>query len=389
MYKPEQFLINEIAPELVRRGHSVTVLTGLPNYPEGFVLKEYRFFKNRNEVTEGVKIKRCFEIGRRNSKVFLILNYLSYAISASIKILFIRERFDVVFSYQLSPVTMVYPAIIYKLIKHVKILLYCLDIWPESAQAHVNSDEGKLYKIISKLSKSIYNKCDKIAVTSEPFIEYLEGINGVSRGKMCYIPQHADPKLLDFDLVAEDNGVADFMFAGNIGYGQNLETIIKAVGQLREKDGFIVHIVGDGSRTLFLKELARQEGVEDKIIFHGRFSNSEMLKFYKMADALLITLRGNNFVGMTMPGKLQTYMTTGKPIFGAINGAANKIITEADCGACVNSGDYQGLAVLLRDYIDNPQKYDKCGRNAKEYFKKNFIKEIYINSLENELLKLV
>jgi hypothetical protein len=66
-YFPEHFLINEIAPEFVKQGHTVTVLTGLPNYPSGKVEKEYKWFKNRKQTIDGVNVVRCLEIGRRNS----------------------------------------------------------------------------------------------------------------------------------------------------------------------------------------------------------------------------------------------------------------------------------------------------------------------------------
>lgn len=388
-YYPEPFRISEICAELVQNGNEVTVITGLPNYPEGKILKEYKFFRKRKEIKDGVTIKRSWEIGRRRGKIFLILNYISYAISASFRALFMREKYDVVFSYQLSPITMVYPAIVYATNKKVPLFLYCLDIWPESAKAHVNNDQGKLYGYVKKISRKIYNQCDKIAVTSEPFIEYLEKTNNVEHSKICYIPQHAESKLLNCDLAAEKDDVIKFMYAGNLGKGQNIETIIKAVGVLNRRNDFLVHIVGDGSNLEVLRDLAQREKVSDKILFHGRHPEEEMYKYFKIADALLITLRGNNFVSHTMPGKLQSYMTTGKPIFGAINGAAQEVVKAAQCGACVSSGDYFGLAKLMEDYINNPGKYEKCGQNAKEYFLNNFTKDIFMGRLQSEFNKIL
>ena len=119
--------------------------------------------------------------------------------------------------------------------------------------------------------------------------------------------------------------------------------------------------------------------------FYGNQKREDMPRFYKMADALLITLRGNNEVGDTMPGKLQMYMTTGKPIFGAINGAANEVIKEARCGSCVKAGDYEGLAKLMKLYIEQPSDFEHCGQNARDYFLKHFTLDIYMDGLEKEL----
>lgn len=113
-YSPEPFRISDICETLVKHGHEVTVLTGLPNYPEGHVLDDYRHGKKRNEVINGVKVIRTFEIGRGNSHLRLFLNYASFAISASLKAFFMKEEFDVIFANQLSPVMMAIPAMVYK-----------------------------------------------------------------------------------------------------------------------------------------------------------------------------------------------------------------------------------------------------------------------------------
>ena len=92
------------------------------------------------------------------------------------------------------------------------------------------------------------------------------------------------------------------MFAGNLGAGQTLDVIINAANLLKDRCDFKVHFVGDGSQMPILQSLTKEKGLENKIVFHGRHSISEMDKYYKMADVLLITLRGNNFVGNNNAG---------------------------------------------------------------------------------------
>lgn len=382
-YWPEQFLINEIAPQLVQRGYEVTVLTGLPNYPSGIVPDDYKYDR-RTETICGVQVIRCYERGRGKGKAALVLNYISYMLSASQKAKKL-DRFDLVLCYQLSPVTMLAPAIAYKKRNHVPALVYCLDIWPESAQAHVGT--GFLYQWIARYCKYLYRQCDRIAVTSEPFIEYFRSVNSIPKERLVYIPQHASGDMLTLDLTAEDNGIADFMFAGNLGQGQKIETIVYAASKIKDAK-FLIHMVGDGSMKTELQQLAKQLDVQDKFVFYGQQSRDKMPEWYRKADALLITLRGNNFVGNTMPGKLQTYMTTGKPIFGAINGAAMQVINEAQCGACVPAEDADGLAAVMLDYINHPEKYAACGGKAKAYFKRHFTMDIFMDRLEKEIRAL-
>lgn len=376
-YYPEQFQINEIAPELVKRGHKVTVLTGLPNYPRGEIFAGYEKGK-RSEDIKGVHVIRVNEHPRKTGAVHLFFNYLSFALAGRRQAKKLG-KYDVVLCYQLSPVSSLEPAIVYARKNHVPLIAYCLDLWPESAKAHTSIKP--LYKAIEMYSKCVYQKCNHIAVTSRPFIDYMEKMNGISKKKMSYIPQHADSTFLNHTVQSEENGITDFMYAGNLGMGQKVDIIIRAVAEIKEKE-FIVHLVGDGSERNNLEKLTKSLGVEDKVIFHGIKNREEMEFWYRKADALLITLRGNNAVGNTMPGKLQAYMTTGKPILGAINGAASEVIKESKCGKCVPAGDYTGLSKLMAEYIDSPKNYAGFGANAQSYFTKHFTLDIFIDRLE-------
>lgn len=109
-YFPEQFRINDISEELIKKGHKVTVLTGKPNYPDGKIKPGY-LFKRSKEQINGVDVIRCSIIPRKKNKAFMLLNYLSFVVTGSFKSILLSEKFDVVYVYQLNPVTMGVPAI--------------------------------------------------------------------------------------------------------------------------------------------------------------------------------------------------------------------------------------------------------------------------------------
>ena len=388
-YYPEQFQINEIAPELVKRGHEVTVLCGLPNYPKGVLFEGYDSLHHRDEMVNEVRVIRCKQIMRGHNPFKLILNYCSYVYNSKIVVSKLSSDFDVVLGYQLSPISSMYAALEYKKLYGTPILFYTLDIWPVSAEAILKSKKNPFYVFAAKMSKAIYLAADKILVTSRPFMDYLYQVNKISTERMRYLPQHAATEMLEVDLEAENNGIADFMFAGNIGNGQRLDVIIDAAAELGARADYKIHMVGDGRMCQELEQMVKEKGLQNNVIFYGNQKRQDMPLFYKKADVLLITLRGNNEVGDTMPGKLPMYMTTGKPILGAINGAAAEVIKEAKCGFCVKAGDYKGLANLMRSYIENPQDYQNAGENAKQYFRKNFTLEKFVNELERELETLI
>ena len=390
-YFPEQFQINEIAPELVKRGHDVTVLCGIPNYPKGVVFDGY---ENKEKVKDrkreyfektGVRVIHVEQVPRGKNPISLIRNYISFARNSRKSVRILEKDFDVVLGYQLSPITSMYAALEYKKQTGAPVMYYTLDLWPVSAEAMLKSKNNPAYLWVKRISRKLYLGADRVVVTSRPFIDYLQKEIGYPVERMSYLPQHANMGMIDDDLSAEDNGVADFMFAGNLGKGQRLDVIIKAAKTLGNRKDYMIHLVGDGRMRGELENMVREYGLEDNVTFYGNQKREDMPRFYKMADALLITLRGNNEVGDTMPGKLQMYMTTGKPIFGAINGAAYEVITEVQCGSCVKAGDYEGLAKLMKLYIENPSGFEHCGQNARDYFLKHFTLDIYMDGLEKEL----
>lgn len=390
-FYPEQFQINEIAPELVKRGHEVTVLCGVPNYPKGVVFEGYgsaeSLAQKEREYFEktGVKVVHVEQHPRGNNPLSLIRNYISFARNSKKCVRQMDKYFDVVLGYQLSPITSMEAALEYKRLYGAPVVFYTLDIWPVSAEGMLKSKRNPLMIPVKRLSRRIYQGADRIIVTSRPFMEYLHRANGIDYNRMAYLPQHAGDGMLNIDLRAEDNGIADFMFAGNLGKGQRLDVIVKAARILGKRKDYMIHFVGDGRMRGELENMVKEYGLQDNVVFYGNQKREDMPRFYKMADALLITLRGNNEVGDTMPGKLQMYMTTGKPIFGAINGAAYEVINDAKCGSCVKAGDYEGLAKLMKFYIERSADYLNCGQNAREYFKIHFTLDNYMDGLEKEL----
>lgn len=394
---PEQFQINDIASELVKRGNAVTVLCGMPNYPKGqffdgyATITECRERAAEYEARTGVKVVHVEQKPRGGNPLSLVRNYYSFAKASKKAVKELSSDFDVVLGYQLSPVTSMVAAIEYKKLHNVPVLYYVLDIWPVSAASMLKGKWNPIYPLVGKWSKKIYQQADRILATSRPFIDYLHKENNVSLKRMGYLPQHAVDGMMKMDLRTEDNGITDFMFAGNLGNGQRLDVIVNAAAELGAREDYKIHIVGDGSMRAKLEQMVIEKGLENNVIFYGNQKRDDMPKFYKKADVLLITLRGNNEVGNTMPGKLQMYMTTGKPILGAINGAAQEVIHEANCGKCVAAGDYKGLAALMKEYIEHPEFYTDgtLGQNAREYFKKNFTLDIYMDGLCAELEELV
>lgn len=383
-FYPENFRINDECFELAKRGHSVTVLTGLPNYPEGSIFPEYKHKRNRRQLINNVKIERSFLVGRGSSLFMMALNYLSFTVFGSFKALSLNDEFDVVYAYQLSPITMTWPGIVVKWKQKIPLVIHCLDQWPISLTTGPISEDSLIYKAMKGISKWTYNQADLITISSKSFKNYFEKEHSITEKQkgLIYRPSYAESVYENVGY--EEDGFFDLVFAGNIGPAQSCETIIECANLMKQNSNIRFHFVGDGISCQNCKNLAEQYGLKN-VIFHGFHDIKEMDKYYRMADALLITMQDNKVVNSTLPAKIQSYMLAGKPVFGAISGEVKNVIKEANCGICVNSGDYVGLSEIIKDNYENKDALREWGNNGYNYYKEHFEKEVCINQIEENV----
>lgn len=370
---PERIDFSDVCKEFIKNGDEVTVLTGLPNYHlEGNrVPKKYIHGKNREEMIDGIKVIRCTEFGRRNNIFSLLLNYASFYISSLRKVKTLDKDFDRVICYQYSPITMAAAAAKYARRNKCPFILYCFDLWPESVKVYNIGEKNPIFKIAYMISKRVYRICDKIIVTSKPFVEYFKVVHKIPENKISYLPQFTQDYGKNLKNVKND-GKIHLLYAGNIGKVQNAECIVNAIEKLKTKKKFVVDFVGNGSECLRLISLVKRKNLNDKIIFHGEKSEEELAYFYSIANAMLLTMKDDGtYVSKTLPLKLQSYMSTGKPILASINGAAEEVINEYKCGYCVPANDEKAFMTIIKMFIEKQPKI-KYKNDERFLLEKNF-----------------
>ena len=387
-YYPEVLQNKDICEQLVQDGHEVTIVTGLPNYDNGVVREDYKYGKHKEEVINGVRVYRTFEIGRRHGPVWRAFNYVSYMLSASIWARKNKTRFDIVFVYQLSPVLMIRPGVIVSRKQHIPLYIYSCDLWPESIKAMLPGEDNLLFKIMLLVSRSLYAKAQAISVQSKSFFDYFETVDQIPREKLSYIPHMASSEYLDMDF-QHDNGVIDFVFLGNIGNAQDIDLIVNAVDRNKDLAGFQVHFVGDGMYLEAAKQMVIEKELEELIHFCGRKPVEMMPQYYRLADICLVTLKAGSIISQTIPSKVQGYMSAGVPILAALEGYGAEVINKSGAGICTHAGDLDAFSAAMRDFILNYEKYKECGEKGRDYFKKNFTQRIVVDSIEDQLEKLI
>ncbi len=378
-YFPEPFRISDICEEFVRQGHEVLVVTGTPNYPMGEIYPGYENGGKMDEILNGVKVHRCITTPRKTGALNRLKNYFSYPIASKKYIKTLDDSFDVVFVNQLSPVMMADAGIWYKKKYNKKLVLYCLDLWPESLCVGGIKKGSAIYKVFKAVSKRVYQAADKLLITSRSFRDYLKGMFDIADERITYLPQYAEAQFLN--LKEKGRGeIFNLLFAGNIGTAQSAETIVEAA-RLLKNEKVMFHIVGDGIELETVKKQA--EGLEN-IVFYGRKPLEEMPRYYEIADAMLVTLTNDPIISLTLPGKVQTYMAAGKPIVGAINGETSLVLKEAQGGYCGPAGAADMLAANIQKLMVSG-KAQMIGRRNREYYLERFSKEQFIEKLTEHL----
>ena len=388
---PENFRINDLVADMVVRGHEVTVLTGLPNYPSGQFFSGYGWIHPRIEPYQGARVVRVPIVPRGGAgAIRLALNYLSFALFGVLGVwLRLRGKFDAIFVFEVSPITVGIPAIVASRRFNAPILFWVLDLWPESLTAAGGVRSPRLLRAVARLVKWIYQNCSRVLVQSRAFVPEITR-HGVPESRVLYFPswgeslfqplQQADSSMLP--PLPEGFKV---LFAGNIGEAQDLPAVLRAAECLQGRPDIHWLIVGDGRMATWAKEEVQRRGLS-QVHFLGRHPLEAMPHFYAAADALLLPLKREPIFALTIPGKLQSYLACARPLLAMLDGEGARIVQESGAGFTCAAGDAEGLAshVLTLAAMSDVER-SVMGQNGRRYYETNFDRTRLFDQLETWL----
>lgn len=387
---PENFRINDMASQLVARGHRVTVLCGTPNYPSGRIYPGYGWFRRVRENWRGVDIVRVPIVPRGNASKFrLAANYVSYAVCASVLgPLLCRDRFDAVLIFQMSPVTMGIAALVMKLVRRVPLLYWVQDLWPESLIAVDAIRSRWLLRPVDTLVRTLYRASERVLIQSRAFRQHVES-RGVNSSRVLYFPNSAEPWYVPLPAEQAHAALAGtprgfrVMFAGNMGSAQALPSILEAAEHTREYADIHWILVGDGSMRAWTEGQIQQRGLTATVHLLGQFPVTDMPQFFAGADVLLVTLRRDPFLALTIPSKLQSYLASGKPVIAALDGEGAAVVKEACAGICTPAEDPAALATaVLALRALAPEARQEMGRRGRNYYLAHFERDMLLRRFE-------
>ena len=365
-YYPENFVFTNICEELVKLGNDVTVLTAKPNYGYGEIIPEYKDIKY--EEINGVKVHRVNIYARKKTRLSIIRNYLSFWKNSRKWVKKCKEKFNIVYSMSLSPVTILSAGNLYKKKYGVKHILHCVDLWPESVLiTHAVRKNSLTYKFLYKWSRNLYLKADRVLIGSPSFEEYFKNVLKIDK-KISFVPQ---PSLVE-SLDAEEHKFEkkfNILYCGNLGLIQLIDLIPEAMKSIDNPD-VQFHVIGMGPKTESLKESIKENGLEDKVIYHGPIPAKKAAAYFKGADVLYVSLKNDGYVGKTIPNKLMMSMAFGKPILGVLDGDGKAILKE--CGNVIATEDADSISNAINVLANmSSEERKKIGKANQDYYFKN------------------
>jgi glycosyltransferase involved in cell wall biosynthesis len=391
-FYPEDFKVNDIAFELNKKGLDVTVITAIPDYPKGKFFDGYSLFKRRKEIVNGVKVIRLPIIPRgKGGAIRLVLNYISYFICACIFTFFhaFKNKYDAVFVHLTSPFFIGIPAVHLKKRQNIPLYFWTLDLWPESLISAAGISHPLVIKPQNKMVSKVYTNCDKILISSKGFEKSICE-KGDFKDKIIYFPNWAETVIpsYDFDIsqIKPFDNSQNFvlLFAGNLGEAQNLDAIIESAERLKDNKLIKFVFVGDGRKKDHLEILVKKKQLGETVSFLGRYPLQTMPRFMEKASILLFSLKDELCFNLTVPAKVQFYMSQGKPILAMINGDGADLVNEANCGFAVPANDVDSFVEAVNKMCELPtEKLKQLGMNGKKYYEENFTKEQRIEQLFN------
>ena len=383
-FYPEQFRINDMCCEWIKRGYQVTVVTGIPNYPMGKTYEGYGLTKKRHETWNGIEIIRIPLIPRGKSAIGMIANYLSFMVSGMIAGKTKKIKADYVFSYEVSPMTQVLTGISFAKRLHIPHYLYVQDLWPENVETVTGITSPMIIRPIDRMVGYIYKNTDEIFTTSPSFADAVCNRKvPVDRQKVHYWPQYAEEFYKPYEKspveeIPEDD-TFKVIFTGNIGTAQGLQILPKTAELLKnEKIRFVM--VGDGRYLETFKQEVEKRGVTDMFLMIPRQPAEKIPKLLAACDAAFLSFQDDELWAKTIPAKLQSYMACGMPIIAAAKGETKRIIEEARCGVCCTIGDPEELAGRILSMTTANRR--EMGLNSRKYCEEHFDKTKLMDRME-------
>ncbi|MBN1430541.1 MAG: glycosyltransferase family 4 protein [Anaerolineae bacterium] len=375
---------HDLAVELTKRGHDVTVVTGFPHYPGEQLYEGYRMRLWQWESIDGIRVLRvALFINRNKSAIRRIIYYLSFAFSATVAGTFLVPKPDVIWTYGIG-----LPGLFLSKLKQAPYVHEVQDLWPEWGRAAGIGMKNWLFSILEWQEHRIRHSAKAVSTISEGFKRKLIE-KGTPEEKISIIPNWANednfhPSEPDLELGKREGLYNHFniMYIGNVGTAQALGVVLKAAEQLRDLRDVQFVVIGDGAEREQLVQQSHIDGLNN-VLFLGSRPQNKASGYAAFADVLLIHLKADPAYTITIPSKTYAYLATGRPILAAMTGDAADLIQKHNAGLITSPENAGALAAAVRQFCEMPVlEREKMGQAGRDAFLSNFTRRILVDNYE-------
>ncbi|RCJ21848.1 glycosyltransferase WbuB [Nostoc minutum NIES-26] len=381
-YHPEPIgiapLMTELAEGLVKRGHQVRVITGMPNYPQRQIYEEYQGKWYVSEEKNGVTIQRSYLRIKSKPNLFdRLLLELSFVIT-SLPQAFKGKRPDVIL-LTVPPLLVSLPTTLLGWLFNCPVVLNVQDILPEAA-VRVGLIKNKLIiRVFEALEKFAYRTANTISVIADGFMDNLVN-KGVPANKIACIPNWVNlnfirplPKQNNTWRTAhqlDDKFVV--LYSGNIALTQGLETVVEAAARLHHIKEIAFVIAGESKALENLQKYCLACGA-DNVLLLPLQPREQLPKMLAAADVGLIVQK-HNVISFNMPSKIPLLLASGHPIVGSVpaTGTAAKAIRQSGGGIVVEPESAEALATTVLQLYTNPALTAQLGKQGRKFAVENY-----------------
>ena len=355
-------------------GHDVTVITTVPNFPQGRPHDGYRNRWYQTECLDGIKVVRVKSFIRPNRGTFLrILDFLSFMVTGYLGAL-VQPRPDVVVATSPQFFSAVAGWLV-GLTRRLPFVFELGDIWPASIVAVGAMGESRLMSTLERFELFLYRGSACVVALTPAFKSNLIS-RGIDGGKIAVVMNGVDlsrfkPRQRDVDLAREWRIDRTFVagYFGTLGLAHGLTNVIDAAEILRNDPRIRFLFVGDGADRPVLERLASERGLGN-VIFVPAQPKESMPRVWSVCDTALVHLKSSEVFREVIPSKMFEAMAMGCPIIlAAPEGEASRILEEEGAGRYIPAGDAGALAsaVLgLAEDADLRRSYSRAGLAAAE-----------------------
>lgn len=374
-----------LARRLSVAGHSVEVLTAIPNFPAGTYYAGYRSRLISEEQRQDVRVVRSYVWPYHGPVTYKrLLNYGTFAASSLLGARRLGD-FDVLYVYH-PPLTISVPAFLMTWQNAVPFIYDVQDIWPEAGVAAGVIKPGPMVRFMTAWAHWAYKHAAGITVLSPEFVEILTE-QGVPREKLSVIPNWADENIYYPRPVGDARrrlGISSeafvVMYAGNMGSTHGVDYLLHAAQLLRDRPDIQFVFVGIGpeyQRMVVLKDQLRLENVR----FLGYVQPVDMPELLMDANILLVHLRHSEAGAVSLPSRMLAYMACGRPMLVASEGAPQKLVEQAQCGITCMSENPQAIAAAVVQAAEKPKELLEMGQNGRQHYLNTYREDVVLANL--------